>query len=146
MAISAVNEACVAAQCLYSAIQTKPIIDTLNEGGKTLNPNEPVECLELCGVTFYYPSHPEKKIIDALSLNICRGESLALVGPSGGGKVRYNKTSSLYVNCPISVCVHGCMLLFLMIQLTHIVISASVNNFEAYSEVSHCPFYFTFPV
>ncbi len=87
--ISAVNAARVAAKGLYSAIQSKPIIDSMNESGKKLNKNELIECLELRDVTFYYPSHPPKNIIDHLSINIRRGESLALVGPNGGGKVSY---------------------------------------------------------
>ncbi len=88
--ISAVNAARVAAQSLYSAIQSKPIIDSMNESGKRLNENELIECLELRDVTFYYPSHPQKTIIDYLSITIRRGETLALVGPNGGGKVSYN--------------------------------------------------------
>ncbi len=89
--ISAVKAACVAAEGLYSATQSKSIIDSMSDNGKKLNPNENIECLELKDVTFYYPSQPNKKIIDSLSLEIRSGESLAIVGPSGGGKVRYEQ-------------------------------------------------------
>lgn len=42
--------------------------------------------LELQDVSFAYPSRPERNAVDALSLTINAGETLALVGPSGAGK------------------------------------------------------------
>ncbi len=85
--ISAVKASCVAAKGLYSAIQSRPTIDSLNENGKKIDKNELIECLQLRDVTFYYPSNPQKAIIDRLNIRVSCGESLALVGPSGGGKV-----------------------------------------------------------
>lgn len=41
-------------------------------------------CFKDCD--FAYPSRAEKKIFDGLNLSIRQGETLALVGPSGGGK------------------------------------------------------------
>lgn len=42
--------------------------------------------LELESVSFSYPSRPEHKAVDDLTLTIEPGETLALVGPSGAGK------------------------------------------------------------
>lgn len=42
--------------------------------------------LELDNLGFAYPSRPERKVLEALSLTIEAGETLALVGPSGAGK------------------------------------------------------------
>jgi ATP-binding cassette subfamily B (MDR/TAP) protein 1 len=37
-------------------------------------------------VTFAYPTRPQRKVMNHFSLNVNRGETVALVGPSGGGK------------------------------------------------------------
>lgn len=42
--------------------------------------------LELDNLGFAYPARPERKVLEALSLSIEAGETLALVGPSGAGK------------------------------------------------------------
>lgn len=42
--------------------------------------------LELKNVDFSYPAHPEKRVLQNLSLQVPSGTALALVGPSGGGK------------------------------------------------------------
>lgn len=42
--------------------------------------------LKFRNVTFSYPTRPGKLIMDGFNLSIRKGETLALVGPSGGGK------------------------------------------------------------
>ena len=48
--------------------------------------------LELNGqVGFSYPTRPDDKVLDAVSISVAPGETLALVGPSGGGKSTVTK-------------------------------------------------------
>jgi ABC-type multidrug transport system fused ATPase/permease subunit len=42
--------------------------------------------IELKNVTFYYPTRPDKKILNNLSITFEKGKTTALVGPSGSGK------------------------------------------------------------
>lgn len=42
--------------------------------------------LKFRNVTFSYPTRPGKLIMDGFNLSVRKGETLALVGPSGGGK------------------------------------------------------------
>ena len=42
--------------------------------------------IQLNGITFHYPSRPDKAALSKLNLSIGAGQSLALVGPSGAGK------------------------------------------------------------
>lgn len=43
--------------------------------------------IEFRDVTFAYPTRPRKKVLDKFNLLIEQGQTVALVGPSGGGKV-----------------------------------------------------------
>ncbi|PXW96602.1 ATP-binding cassette subfamily B protein [Sphaerotilus hippei] len=42
--------------------------------------------LRMHGVSFHYPSRPDRAALDGLDLDIRAGETVALVGPSGAGK------------------------------------------------------------
>jgi ATP-binding cassette, subfamily B (MDR/TAP), member 1 len=53
----------------------------LATGGRYHSPH-----LSFNHVTFAYPTRPKKKVLDKFSLTIEKGTSVALVGPSGGGK------------------------------------------------------------
>lgn len=48
--------------------------------------NESQTQLEFRDVTFAYPTRPDRLVCDGFNLSIRKGETLALVGPSGGGK------------------------------------------------------------
>jgi ATP-binding cassette subfamily B (MDR/TAP) protein 1 len=41
---------------------------------------------EFKNVTFSYPTRPNRNVLDGFDLSIRQGETIALVGPSGGGK------------------------------------------------------------
>ncbi|MFT6285817.1 MAG: ATP-binding cassette subfamily B protein [Alcanivorax sp.] len=71
-----------AADRLLELIHTESIIaDT-----EVADIPQPAPEMELRHVSFAYPARPEQLAIDDLSLYIEAGKSLALVGPSGGGK------------------------------------------------------------
>ncbi len=38
------------------------------------------------GVSFFYPSHPDRSVLEQITLSVPPGEKLAMVGPSGAGK------------------------------------------------------------
>nr|XP_033801594.1 bile salt export pump isoform X3 [Geotrypetes seraphini] len=73
-----------AAANIFSTIDKEPIIDCLSEDGYKLDKVKGE--IEFHNVTFHYPSRPEVKILDKLSMVIKSGETTAFVGPSGAGK------------------------------------------------------------
>ncbi|XP_036443196.1 bile salt export pump [Colossoma macropomum] len=73
-----------AATTIFETIDREPEIDCLSEAGYKLDRVK--GDLEFHNVTFYYPSRPEVKILDQLSLQVKPGETTAFVGPSGAGK------------------------------------------------------------
>ncbi|XP_068165354.1 bile salt export pump-like [Antennarius striatus] len=73
-----------AATIIFETIEREPEIDCLSEAGYKLDRVK--GDLEFHNVTFYYPSRPEVKILDQLSVAVKSGETTAFVGPSGSGK------------------------------------------------------------
>jgi ATP-binding cassette, subfamily B (MDR/TAP), member 1 len=70
-----------------SSATTLADLDPDEKSQKTLvSPGKGVPQLEFKDVTFAYPTRPDKKIFSGFNLSIQRGETVALVGPSGGGK------------------------------------------------------------
>ncbi|KAI7795493.1 putative bile salt export pump, partial [Triplophysa rosa] len=73
-----------AATIIFETIDREPEIDCLSEAGYKFDKVK--GDLEFHNVTFHYPSRPEVKILDQLSLQVKSGETTAFVGPSGAGK------------------------------------------------------------
>uniref|UniRef100_A0A8C0G1Z5 Bile salt export pump n=1 Tax=Chelonoidis abingdonii TaxID=106734 RepID=A0A8C0G1Z5_CHEAB len=73
-----------AATNIFETIDAKPTIDCMSEEGYKLDKIR--GDIEFHNVTFHYPSRPEVKILDNLSMVIKSGETTTFVGPSGAGK------------------------------------------------------------
>uniref|UniRef100_H3DMY6 Bile salt export pump n=1 Tax=Tetraodon nigroviridis TaxID=99883 RepID=H3DMY6_TETNG len=73
-----------AATIIFETIDREPQIDCLSEAGYKLDRVK--GNIEFHNVTFHYPSRPEVKILDQLSVAVNSGETTAFVGPSGAGK------------------------------------------------------------
>uniref|UniRef100_A0AAQ4R5M3 Bile salt export pump n=1 Tax=Gasterosteus aculeatus aculeatus TaxID=481459 RepID=A0AAQ4R5M3_GASAC len=73
-----------AATIIFETIEREPEIDCLSEAGYKLDRVK--GDIEFHNVTFHYPSRPEVKILDGLSVPVKSGETTAFVGPSGAGK------------------------------------------------------------
>ncbi|XP_068446529.1 bile salt export pump isoform X2 [Clinocottus analis] len=73
-----------AATIIFETIEREPEIDCLSEAGYKLDRVK--GDIEFHNVTFHYPSRPEVKILDQLSVPVKSGETTAFVGPSGAGK------------------------------------------------------------
>ncbi|KAF8008241.1 hypothetical protein BT93_K2038 [Corymbia citriodora subsp. variegata] len=69
---------------VFEIIDRKLKIDPCDESGETLE-NVKGE-IELCQISFKYPSRPDIQIFKDLSLTIHSGKTVALVGESGSGK------------------------------------------------------------
>ncbi|XP_054914982.1 bile salt export pump [Poeciliopsis prolifica] len=73
-----------AATIIFETIDREPEIDCMSEAGYKLDRVK--GDIEFHNVTFHYPSRPEVKILDQLSVAVKSGETTAFVGPSGAGK------------------------------------------------------------
>ncbi|XP_054471765.1 bile salt export pump [Anoplopoma fimbria] len=73
-----------AAKNIFDTIDREPEIDCFSEEGHKLDRVK--GDIEFHNVTFYFPSRPEVKILNDLSMQIKAGETTAFVGPSGSGK------------------------------------------------------------
>ncbi|XP_037379374.1 bile salt export pump isoform X2 [Talpa occidentalis] len=73
-----------AATSIFETIDRNPIIDCMSEDGYKLDRIKGE--IEFHNVTFHYPSRPDVKILNNLSMVIKSGEMTAIVGSSGAGK------------------------------------------------------------
>ncbi|XP_024123995.1 ATP-binding cassette, sub-family B (MDR/TAP), member 4 [Oryzias melastigma] len=73
-----------AAHKVYHIIDNKPIIDSYSEDG--FKPDFIKGDIEFSNIHFNYPSRPDVKILENMSLSVKSGQTMALVGSSGCGK------------------------------------------------------------
>ncbi|KAM9807166.1 ATP-dependent translocase ABCB1-like [Syngnathus typhle] len=73
-----------AAHHVYSIIDNKPNIDSYSESG--FKPDSIQGNIEFKNIHFNYPSRPEVKVLNNMSLSVTSGQTMALVGSSGCGK------------------------------------------------------------
>ncbi|XP_054636825.1 ATP-dependent translocase ABCB1-like [Dunckerocampus dactyliophorus] len=73
-----------AAYTVYSIIDNKPSIDSYSEHG--FKPDFISGNIEFKNIHFNYPSRPEVKVLNDMSLSVKSGQTIALVGSSGCGK------------------------------------------------------------
>ena len=83
--IGELQRAAGAAERIGELLQARSEISPPAAGLEKLPPRASGQ-LELNEVTFAYPSRLQQPAVDALSLRVNAGETLALVGPSGAGK------------------------------------------------------------
>ncbi|XP_061811654.1 ATP-dependent translocase ABCB1-like isoform X1 [Nerophis lumbriciformis] len=82
--IQSIASARGAAHKVYSIIDNKPCIDSYSHSGfkpDVINGN-----IEFKNIHFNYPSRPDVKVLNNLSLSVKNGRTMALVGSSGCGK------------------------------------------------------------
>jgi ATP-binding cassette subfamily B (MDR/TAP) protein 9 len=91
---TAITTALGAAEKVLELIDTKPKFNTwpspeeerAQSGGPRLKPATCQGLVEMRGVNFCYPARPDRKVLTEFTLTVSPGETVALVGPSGGGK------------------------------------------------------------
>ena len=81
---AAIAGASGAAEKVLKTVWREPPIDSSSDVG--LKPSSVEGAFTLENVTFYYPSRPNVKVLDNVTLSFPQGKQSALVGPSGGGK------------------------------------------------------------
>lgn len=77
------QQSIASAERVFSLLDATPSIADI-PGAVPLN--EMIEHIEFKDVSFYYDDAPEQIVLENFSLDVKKGEMVALVGPTGGGK------------------------------------------------------------
>ena len=86
--LTAFTSARAAVRTLLDVVNRAPLIDGLSHEGQ--RPEERTQgAIEIRDINFCYPSRPNITVCRDYSLKVAPGESVALVGASGCGKVNY---------------------------------------------------------
>jgi len=105
-----------AAERLMELLSVEPQIKSPNKP-QVLNVGSATSALEFNKLSFSYPSRPEQLALKNIQLNIKKGETIALVGPSGAGKTTlFELLERFYDPLEGEVRVFGCALKTLNIQ------------------------------
>ncbi|NWT66232.1 MDR1 protein, partial [Prunella himalayana] len=78
------GKAKMSAQRIFQLLDRKPLIDSYSEQGEKLSHFE--GNIEFRNIHFVYPTRPEVRVLQGLSVKVKKGQTLALVGSSGCGK------------------------------------------------------------
>lgn len=79
-----------AGEKLYETIDRTPLISSASTSGLDLNPKDEME-IKFIDVSFAYPSRPDTKVLNGVTLSFEKGKTTALVGLSGSGKSTISK-------------------------------------------------------
>ena len=82
--VSDLMRAAGATERLMQLLNSEPQIKT--PAAPAALPQPALGSVDIQGVTFHYPSRPNRAAVEALTLSVEPGEKVALVGPSGAGK------------------------------------------------------------
>uniref|UniRef100_A0A7S4QNS6 Bile salt export pump n=1 Tax=Alexandrium monilatum TaxID=311494 RepID=A0A7S4QNS6_9DINO len=81
------NKAKVAAHDMFQLLDRKSQIDGLEPTGVTpADPNMKLGHFEFTDVKFFYPFRPNVQVLKGVTFTVKEGQSVGVVGPSGGGK------------------------------------------------------------
>jgi len=79
------TKAKVACHDMFKLLDRESKINGLQPTGETPTSLE-AGCIEFVDVKFFYPFRPQVQVLKGVSFKITKGQSVGLVGPSGGGK------------------------------------------------------------